>query len=64
MLNFGKWACEAEFTKAKFIRSKTYIEEIDGELKITCAGMPEECYKYVNWNNFKSGLTVPRKINF
>ena len=34
-MELGKWACEAEFTKAKFIRSKTYIEEIDGELKIT-----------------------------
>ena len=25
-------------TKAKFVRQKTYLEEIDGEMKITCAG--------------------------
>lgn len=26
-------------------------------LKITCAGMPEKCYNYVNWNNFHKGFS-------
>ena len=51
------------FERAKFIRQKCYIEQIEGKLKITCAGMPEDCYEYVNWDNFKTGLSVPRKIN-
>ena len=32
--------------------------------EITCAGMPKSCYEYVNWNNFKVGLTVPGKLTF
>lgn len=42
----GKWANEANPTKGKFIRQKCYIEEIDGELNITCAGMPKKCVYY------------------
>lgn len=60
ILNFGKWAVEGEFTKARFIRQKTYIEEIDGKIHITCAGMGKKCYDYVTFDNFKIGLTVPR----
>lgn len=51
----GKWKLESLFTKARFIRQKSYIEEIDNKLKITCAGMPESCYKYVTWDNFHKG---------
>lgn len=25
--------------------------------KITCAGMPKSCYKYVEWEKFKTGFT-------
>lgn len=42
----GKWAHEAFATKAKFIRQKCYVEVIDGEIKITCAGMPKKCVYY------------------
>ena len=32
------------------------------ELKITCAGMPENCYKYVTWENFKQGTKYIGKL--
>lgn len=52
--------------RARFIRQKTYIEEIieDGKkkLKIVCAGLPKSSYEYVNWENFKEGLTVGGKL--
>lgn len=60
----GKWAHEASFTKARFIRQKCYLEMIDGEVKITCAGMPKECYKYVEWKKFKQGFTCSGKLTF
>lgn len=48
----GAWKLEARFTKARFLRAKTYAEEIDGSLHITAAGMPKSCYPYVTWDNF------------
>lgn len=60
----GKWKHEASFSKARFIRQKCYIEEIDGEVKITCAGMPSSCYSYVNWENFKTGFSCGGKLIF
>lgn len=48
----GYWAEEQIFSRAKFLMAKTYIEEVNGKLKITCAGMPEDCYKKVTYENF------------
>lgn len=53
----GAWKHESTFSRARFLRHKSYIEEIDGKLHITCAGMPERCYQYVNWNNFHTGMS-------
>lgn len=58
----GAWKLENEFTRARFLRQKSYIEEINGELKITCAGMPKGCYQYVNWDNFKIGNQFDGKL--
>ena len=60
----GKWAWEASFKKARFVRQKCYLESIDDEVKITCAGMPKECYKYVEWEKFKEGFTCGGKLTF
>lgn len=62
-VKLGAWKHESTFTKARFIRQKCYIEEIKGNIEITCAGMPKMCYKYVDFENFRTGLTVPRKTN-
>lgn len=50
--DLGKWACEGTFTRARFIRAKTYIEEINGKLEVTCAGMPDNVKEFVTWDNF------------
>lgn len=48
----GAWKIESKFTRAKFIRAKTYVEEIDGELKVTCAGLPDYIHPQVTFDNF------------
>lgn len=62
----GKWKIENEFERARFLRAKSYIEDINGTLQITCAGLPERCYNQVTWENFHpdvvySGKLVPRQ---
>ena len=63
-VKLGAWKHESHFTKARFIRQKCYLEMIDDEVKITCAGMPKSCYKYVEWEKFKTGFTCPGKLIF
>lgn len=63
-VKLGAWKHESTFTRARFVRQKTYIEEIDGELNITCAGMPSRCYKNVTWNNFIAGSSFEGKLQF
>lgn len=63
-VELGAWKHESHFTRAKFIRQKTYLEEIDGEIQITCAGLPQRCYDQVTWDNFKEGLKVDGKLSF
>lgn len=61
-VKLGAWKLESEFSKAKFIRQKTYIEDINGELNITCAGMPKGCYAGVTWENFTAGSSFAGKL--
>nr|DAL87771.1 MAG TPA: DNA polymerase B [Caudoviricetes sp.] len=63
-VELGAWKIESKFTRAKFIRQKTYIEEIDGKLNITCAGMPKTCYEEVTYENFEEGATYGGKLRF
>ena len=63
-VKLGYWKHEATATRAKFIRQKTYLEEINGEIQITCAGLPQRCYDQVTWDNFKEGLKVDGKLAF
>lgn len=58
----GAWKHESTFTRARFVRQKTYIEDIDGELQITCAGMPKQCYPNVTWENFIEGQSYAGKL--
>ena len=58
----GAWKHESTFSRARFIRQKSYIEEINGKLHITCAGMPERCYEHVTWDNFRSGSVYSGKL--
>ena len=63
-VKLGAWKHESHFTRAKFIRQKTYLEEIEGAIQITCAGLPQRCYDQVTWENFKEGLKVDGKLAF
>ena len=66
----GAWKIENKFRRAKFIRQKCYLEEIlnektkEYEIKITCAGMPKSCYKYVEWEKFKTGFSCGGKLTY
>ena len=63
-VRLGAWKHESTFKRAKFIRQKCYLEDIDNEIKITCAGMPKSCYDYVEWDKFKEGFTCGGKLTF
>lgn len=61
-VKLGAWKLESTFTRARFLRQKTYAEEIDGKLHITCAGMPSRCYEHVTWENFLAGSSFEGKL--
>ena len=60
--DLGKWALENKFTRARFLRAKTYIEEVDGKLMVTCAGLQKTQHEQVTWENFKSGEEYTKKL--
>ena len=60
--DLGAWDHETTFTKAKYLRAKTYIETVDGKIKVTCAGMPENVKELVNYENFHPGSSFPGKL--
>lgn len=78
-IKLGAWKHESTFTRARFVRQKTYIEEtlcdnsfylpdIDlygsTKMNITCAGMPSRCHKHVTWENFITGSSFKGKLQF
>lgn len=54
----GYWAKEAEFTKAIYIRQKCYVEEIDGKVEATVAGLPKYLAPLITFENFKRGFST------
>lgn len=76
----GAWKIEEKFERARYIRQKCYIHDLNPEsvwndkdnydrdlLSITCAGMPDRCYQFVTWENFKpkaefKGKLAPKRI--
>lgn len=74
----GAWKHESNFSQAKYIRAKTYMERIvqvgkmvDGEYvmvdvepydDVKCAGMPEDLKRHVTFDNFKRGLQLFGKL--
>ena len=88
-VKLGAWKHEGTFNRARYLRQKSYMEEMIVDRKkyvkykwenknlrhlanytnnqylitnITCAGMPESCYKYVNWDNFKEESKFDGKL--
>lgn len=60
--NLGAWKHESTFERARFLRPKTYIEEIDGKLDVKCAGMTEKIKESVTWENFHYGFESHEKL--
>lgn len=58
----GYWKHESTFQRARFIRQKTYIEEIDVKLHVICAGMPDRIKEKVTWENFHIGFSANGKL--
>lgn len=54
----GAWAKENEFDRAIFIRQKCYIEETNGKLNVTVAGLPKYLAPLITFDNFKRGFTT------
>ena len=54
----GAWDCEATWTRGRFLRQKCYIEEIDGVIHSTVAGMPKKLSHLVTFDNFNIGFTT------
>lgn len=64
----GYWAFESRHSRARYLRQKTYIQEIEGELIVKCAGMPSTVKEKVTWDNFQIGFTsngklLPKQVN-
>ena len=56
--NLGDWKIENNFTHAKFLRQKCYIEEINEKINVTMAGFPKRLAPIINFDNFKIGFTT------
>ena len=54
----GAWDCETTWTRGRFLRQKCYIEEIDGKIEATVAGMPKKLAHLINFDNFNIGFTT------
>lgn len=54
----GYWAKEAEFDRAIYIRQKCYVEEINGKLEVTVAGLPKYLAPLITYDNFKRGFST------
>lgn len=51
------WKVEGTFTRAKHLRTKAYIWDLNGEFSVTCAGMPDNVKELVTWDNFEYGFS-------
>ena len=51
------WKVEGEFHRAKHLRTKAYIWDLNGRFSVTCAGMPDSVKELVTWDNFDYGFS-------
>lgn len=61
-VKLGAWKHESTFTRGKFLRAKTYMEEIDGKLVVHVAGMPAKLHGQVTFDNFDLGAKYYGKL--
>ncbi len=53
---FGCWKVEGEFTRARHIRAKCYMWDLNDKIEVKCAGMPNNIKEMVTWDNFHIGF--------
>ena len=64
----GYGVCEVIRQKSQVpIIMLTALSDEENQLKITCAGLPKNCYKNVSWENFSpsakySGKLIPKRV--
>jgi hypothetical protein len=58
----GCWKNEGQFQDSLFLRPKTYIKNKEGNLYVTCAGMPETVKNDVTFDNFNYGTRFEGKL--
>lgn len=62
-VKLGAWKLEYRFKRGRFLRAKSYIEEMeDGKNHVACAGLPHKCHDKITFDNFKNGLVVAGKL--
>lgn len=63
-VKLGAWKHECDFTEAKFLRQKCYMEHEVGKDAPTVhvSGMPKSCHKDVTLDNFEIGATYDGKL--
>lgn len=60
--HLGAWKHEGTWSEGLFVRQKTYLETIDGEVHVTCAGMPDNVKELVTYENFHRGASFFGKL--
>lgn len=53
----GAWKVEGEFSRARHLRAKTYIWDLNGKTSVTCAGMPSNIKAACTFDNFRIGFS-------
>lgn len=55
--HYNAWKVEGRFTRAKHLRAKTYIWDLNGKLEVKCAGMPQNMKAHIGWDDFEVGYS-------
>lgn len=59
----GAWKLESTFSRAKYLRQKTYIEEQRyNDYEVKACGMPENIKNMVTWESFRMGASFSGKL--
>lgn len=59
----GAFKLEEKFERARFLRQKTYMEQVDGKLDIKCAGMPQRIKDGIELKD-ENGNIITQKVDF
>ena len=60
----GAWDLEESGVVGKYLRQKTYLHKDGDKYECKCCGMPNECKKHVNFDNFNIGETFNGKLMY